>query len=64
MTRRCTSTVEALCRFLPLVVGADAPNPPARVRFYLRDLLQPDGTSDPSIETDRWLVKWGLSLGS
>jgi integrase len=60
-TRR--SNVEALCRFLPLVVGRGAPLPPAGVRGYLREALRPDAVADGEDESARWLAKWGLSLG-
>jgi integrase len=60
-TRR--SNVEALCRFLPLVVGEGAPSAPSGVRAYLRESLQPDGAVDLEDESERWLVRWGLSLG-
>ncbi len=60
-TRR--SNVEALSRFLPLVVGHGAPSPPPGIRGYLREALRPDGSPDPLDESVRWLGKWGLSLG-
>jgi integrase len=60
-TRR--SNVEALCRFLPLVVSGAAPSPPAGLRAYLRESLQPEGSVDGEDEVERWLVRWGLSLG-
>ena len=58
-TRR--SSVEALCRFLPLAVGNCAPDPPASVRAYLREALRPDGSPDGRDEAARWLEKWGLT---
>jgi integrase len=60
-TRR--SNVEALCRFLPLVVGPGAPTPPAGLRMYLRDVLRPGGSLVADNESERWLGKWALSLG-
>jgi integrase len=60
-TRR--SNVEALCRFLPLVVGPGALAAPAGLRLYLRETLRPDGSPPADLESERWLGKWGLSLG-
>ena len=60
-TRR--SNVEALCRFLPLVVGPGALPVPAGVRIYLRETLRPDGSPPADPESERWLGKWVLSLG-
>jgi hypothetical protein len=60
-TRR--SNLEALCRFLPLVASHGAPAPPAGIRRYLREALRPDGCPDGTDESERWLAKWGLSLG-
>jgi hypothetical protein len=58
------SNVEALCRFLPLVVGPGAPAPPAGVRLYLREVLRPDGSTLGDTESERWLGKWGCRWGS
>ena len=60
-TRR--SAVEALSRFLPLVCDPKAPTPPAGLRAYLREVLRPDAKCEPSDECERWLGRWGLSLG-
>jgi hypothetical protein len=61
--RTRTSAVEALCRFLPLVHDPKAPEPPAGMRAYLRVALSPAGGTDPDDESERWLGRWGLSLG-
>jgi hypothetical protein len=54
-TRR--SNVEALCRFLPLVVEPGAPSAPAGLRLYLRETLRPDGSPPADAESERWLGK-------
>jgi integrase len=61
-TRR--SAVEALSRFLPLVSDPGAPEPPDGLRSHLSATLAPDsGESDTRAEAERWLSRWGLSLG-
>ena len=60
------SEVEALSRFVPLVVGPGAPSPPDGLRRYLLSALRPghDHGSDPvGTEFEVWLSRFVLSLG-
>ena len=61
--RTRSSAVEALCRFVPLVSDPNAPPPPATLRAHLRRALRPDVDVDTADECERWLSRWGLSLG-
>ena len=60
--RTRTSAVEALARFVPLVVHPDAPAPPADLRAHLLASLRPDSEL-LSAGAERWLDQWGLELG-
>src|SRR5215207_5369904 len=60
-TRR--SNIEALSRFLPLVCAAGAPTPPARLRAHLQTSLRPDCAPDAASAAEKWLRRWGLTLG-
>jgi integrase len=60
-TRR--GDVYSLARFLPLVVGPSAGEPPERMRAYLCETLPPGVDVDPDDPCERWLFRWGLSLG-
>jgi integrase len=55
--------VEALSRFLPLVCDLTAPAVPVGLRAHLRRTLPPTADMDPGDEHERWLGRWGLSLG-
>jgi len=59
-TRR--SAIEALTRFLPLVVRDGAPKPPKTLRTYLTVLLDADQPDDPSHDAAHWLDRHGLKL--
>ena len=59
--RTRSSAIEALVRFVPLVVSAQAPEPPAELRSYLRLTLHPD-SDDANDECERWLHTWSLSV--
>jgi hypothetical protein len=61
--RTRTSAVEALCRFLPLVCDPKALAAPADLRAYLRTSLPLNATVDAGEECERWLGRWGLTLG-
>ena len=60
------STLEALARFVPLVVGSSAPAPPAGVGRHLKASLRPgfvvDGDGVDGV-AEAWLRRWVLSLG-
>jgi integrase len=63
-TRR--SQLEALARFLPLVIDPKAPEAPLRpaaLRSYLVTTLPPDADLDSSAAAEQWLARWGLALG-
>lgn len=57
------SLVEALARFLPLVVEARASEPPAGLRVHLRMTLVSGAVVDSADPLERWLSRWGLALG-
>jgi integrase len=59
-TRR--SALEALTRFLPLVVREGASKPPATLRTFLPALLDPEQSVDESDEAARWLDRHALLL--
>ena len=63
-TRR--SELEALSRFIPLVVGEAAPPPPPDMRRYLEAALRPDdslpGEAGAST-SEAWLQRWVVTLG-
>jgi hypothetical protein len=59
-TRR--SAMEALTRFIPLVVRTGTPKPPATLRTYLAGWLDPDQVAEPTHEGARWLERNGLRL--
>ena len=60
-TRR--SNIEALSRFLPLVCSPGAPGPPVGLRPHLQRSLRPDGAPDAANESEKWLSRWGVTLG-
>lgn len=57
------SIVESLARFVPLVRDPSAPEPPEELRAYLARTLPPDVEPDDGDESERWLNRWGLTLG-
>ncbi len=59
--RTRASAVEALARFVPLVVVTDAPAPPTELRAYLVATLPPDG-GPLDHETEAWLERSCLRL--
>ncbi len=59
-TRR--SALEALTRFLPLVVRDGAPKPPATLRVSLTAWLDPSRSNEESAEGVRWLERHALRL--
>jgi integrase len=59
-TRR--SAVEALVKFVPLVVSSQAPEPPPGMRAHLKATLEPGADIDPQSAAERWLQKWSLPL--
>ncbi len=60
--RTRTSAVEALVRFVPLIVNPIAPLPPAGLRAYLRGTLQPDPAATDADGCEAWLETWCLSV--
>jgi integrase len=60
-TRR--GDVYSLARFIPLVTGPGAAEPPRAMRSYLCRTLPPDVDVDPDDPCERWLARWVLSLG-
>ncbi len=61
--RTRTSAIEALTRFVPLVVSADAPAPPAEIRRHLTGALAPDhDETQQSGASALWLERWSLPL--
>ena len=59
--RTRTSAVEALSRFVPLVLRREAPTPGEDLRRYLVTALRPDSEQlDPVHE--KWLTKWSMPL--
>lgn len=61
--RTRVSALEALARFVPLVVPAEAPPAPMMLRRHLYEALPPgsDGLPDPSC--DSWLERWCPTIG-
>lgn len=59
--RTRTSAVEALSRFVPLVVSPSAPPPPTGTRAHLASWLRPDGEVVDG-EAAAWLDRWCLRL--
>jgi integrase len=57
------AVVESLARFLPLVVDQKAPEPPAGLRSHLVRTLPPAADIDEQADAERWLMRWGLTLG-
>ncbi|HEX6237895.1 MAG TPA: hypothetical protein VFZ68_11915 [Acidimicrobiales bacterium] len=57
------SVVESLARFVPLVVDPKAVAAPAGLRSHIQATLPPDGEVDPQAECEKWLGRWGLTLG-
>ena len=62
--RTRASAVEALARFVPLVVRADAVASPPSLRAYLQSSLVPGYATDPEDPNERWLDRCCLSLAA
>lgn len=62
--RTRASAVEALARFVPLVVRIGAVDPPLSVRAYLQSSLTPGYVLDPADEHERWLDSCCLTLAA
>lgn len=60
--RTRTSAVEALARFVPMVVGPNAPPAPVSLRRFLKSALGPDRPVDLSGECERWLDRHCLKM--
>jgi integrase len=59
--RTRTSAIEALTRFIPLVVSEGADDPPEGIRAHLATVLGPrDGWSDDACA--KWLARWSRPL--
>jgi len=59
-TRR--SAIEALVKFVPLVVSSQAPAPPPEIRVHLKATLEPGAPIDTESAAERWLLRWSLPL--
>ena len=59
--RTRTSAVEALSRFVPLVLRGDAPAPDNDLRPYLVKALRPDCDELDPVQ-ENWLTKWSVPL--
>jgi hypothetical protein len=57
------SQLEGLSRFLALTVDTKAPPPPPGLRKHLMQALPPTNPVELTSEHERWLARWGLSLG-
>lgn len=60
--RTRVSAMEALVRFVPLVVHPSAPAPPAGMRRYLYDTFPPESVGGFDPGSEHWLDRWGLHL--
>jgi hypothetical protein len=56
------SAIEAMSRFIPLVRQAGAPEPPAVLRTYLVNSLDPTIAKDPADPCERWMTRWSPPL--
>jgi integrase len=61
--RTRTSVIEAIVRFVPLVVRLDAPPPPPPLRSYLRAALVPEHPVNAGHECEQWLERYSVKLG-
>jgi hypothetical protein len=57
------AAVESLARFVPLVHDVKAPPAPEGLRAYLTRTLNPASEVDDACDLEKWLRRWGLSLG-
>lgn len=60
--RTRVSNLEALVRFVPLLVGRDALAPPSGMRAHLAATLPPEGERAGDEGCERWLARWCLKL--
>jgi integrase len=60
--RTRTSAMEALARFVPLVVVASAPPPAPTLRAHLYATFLPQSDASPDEDCERWLEHWCLRL--
>jgi len=61
--RTRASAMEALVRFVPLLVAPDASAPPPGLRAHLLASLPPSSEGAPDDECERWLDRWCLKMG-
>jgi integrase len=61
--RTRTSAMEALARFVPLVVLSSAPPPPPALRAHLYATFPPLSGASQDEDCERWLERWCLTLG-
>lgn len=60
--RTRASAVEAMARFVPMVVAPSAPAPPEGLRRYLMGTLPPESEVSESDPCERWLARWSFKL--
>jgi integrase len=60
--RTRASAVEAMARFVPMVVAPSAAAPPEGLRRYLMDTLPPDTEAPEEHPCERWLARWSYRL--
>jgi integrase len=61
--RTRTSALEALARFVPLLVAPDATAVPVGMRSHLYASLPPAAELAPDSQFERWLERWSLKMG-
>ena len=61
--RTRASAIEALARFVPLIVVLEAPLPPPNLRRYLSATLPPSCVPVPDDPAEKWLERWCLKIG-
>ncbi len=61
--RTRASAVEALARFVPLMVVLEAPLPPPDLRRHLFATLPPTSVPVPDDPAEKWLERWCLKIG-
>jgi len=61
--RTRTSALEAIVRFVPLLVSPAAAAVPAGLRSHLYSTLPPTEEVEPDNQFERWLERWSLKMG-
>jgi integrase len=60
--RTRASAVEAMARFVPMVVSPSAPAPPEGLRRHLLETFPPDSEAPEEDPCERWLARWSFRL--